>query len=502
MNGPISETDSHSQESSSGMKTSADTQSVGEAGSLTPRLSDGQHPLAGFQFDKLPMELLVEIFKRARYHTAEDTFAQGANPYPVALVRVCRLWRAAVLSTPLLWTNINIIEYSTPNSKGAVDTYMERSGTCPLFLTWFSYWKPPPNPREVIQGLIIRHAERWQRITVVAYEKGIVDALLAAIGTCTFPILRDVEIVSSMQTSPSNFTVCQNAPSLRRYKLGNITSLPPLLSNLVVLDYTLLSSDTKPVNIDPLLDFLSHVTHSLEHLQFSPSLCPVLVTPRNSRISLQNLKSLTVTDSHAIMSHILTPNLVYFAAVRPYDIVDEMFKDFSAPKLQSLRFSRIPLLPLLASHHLPSMFPQLESIFAADCTGDSALVSLLGSPEPKEIPNSRKGSKSPPNHWRVENPFPKLKELAIWLSSLEDLTSLKAVMKERLEKGSKSLRKVQLPKEVSREACSFQENLGQWFRERDIDFKLVERVGWQIPAPPELQDGICDGELKYFFKLD
>ncbi|KAF9645229.1 hypothetical protein BDM02DRAFT_607219 [Thelephora ganbajun] len=466
------------------------------------RLAEDKNPLADFAFDKLPTELLVEIFNRARADNVRDAYNEK-YPYPVALAQVCRYWRRLALGAPTLWTNIRVTKYYTEGTREVARIYLERSKTCPIFLTWFSKSEQTaPDAQGVINDLIIPGAERWQRITLIAENEAVPGALLTAMRSLDFPILRDVEISSLLaELSPSaEPTLCRNAPLLRRCKFRGIPSLPPLPLNLVVLDCVFAVPGLKDFSLDPLLEFLPHVAHSLEHLRFGPPTSEVLVTPRRSRIPLENLKSLLVKDSHIIMDYIRAPNLTYFAAFHPLDAdarkVAEMFNGFSAPKLQSIRFHKTPLLPFLTMHNLPSMFPELESVMLSGCINEPAFASLLEPAKPKKPSSLQNASKYLPKHRKVENPFPKLKEVTI--SDMTTWTSLQAAIEKRLKNGDKSLRKIQLPKEDVTE--TIMPHLRRWLPAQGIEFVLYG-PGELPMSTPEFQDDFCNEEIRLFFEI-
>ena len=445
--------DSHPQPSSSKVKIlngQSRPSNTREGDSLSIGLADNKNPLADFKFDQLPTELLVDIFRHARASTTYEAYEERYS-YPVALSHVCRHWRTVALGAPTLWTNIRILEYCTEEAKEAARIYLERSKTCPIFLTWFT--EPEQFHTDVpgvLGDVLIPGAERWQRITLIAGSKLIPDALLTAMEPLDFPLLQDVEIscVPFVQPFSPKPTLCHSAPLLRRCRFRDIPSLPPLPSNLVVLDCVFLTFESAEFDLDPLLKFLPHVAHSLENLRFGPPpTSKVKFTPRTSKIPLENLKSLLITDSHVIMDHIFTPNLTYFVAFHPPDVdareVAGMFDGFSAPTLQSIQFHTTPLLPFLTTHDLPSMFPKLESVLLSGCTDESAFVPLLEPPKPKRPSSLKKASKYSPKHRKVENPFPHLKQLAI--SDMTIWTSLQDAIEKRLKNGDKSLRKIQLP---------------------------------------------------------
>ena len=459
---------------------------------------DDENPLAGFPFDELPMELLVGIFHHARSTSMLDD-SITKYPYPVALSQVCRYWRKVALDAPTLWTDIHIVQYDTKEIREAARTYLERSKTCPIFLTWFpDHSQTYTDIREVIDDLIIPRAERWQRITLVAGNNTAIDALLTAMEFLDFPILQDLEIPCMLKRPSSNITLCRNAPLLRRYRVHecwDTPPLPPLPSNLVVLDFTFSAAGSMDLDLDPLLEFLPHVARSLEHLRLGlHPLSEIRVTPRTSRIPLEHLKSLLIKGPHVIMDHISTPNLTYLTVSCPHGVVDavKMFKGFSVPVLRSIQFFDTPLRPILDAHHFPSIFPQLESATLTGCTDELSFVLLLEPPESKKSPSSQKA----PEHGEVQNPFPNLKELTI--SDMTIWTSLQAAMEKRLKNGDKTLRKIRLPKGEATEAIM--PHLRRWLPARGIELVLYE-PGELSTSTPEFQDDFCDEEARLFLDM-
>ena len=461
-------------------------QSVREGCSLTARLAGEMNPLADFAFDKLPTELLVEIFKHAHPDVGAGDSYRKELLYPVALSQVCHHWRTVAVGAPTLWTNIRIVDYHMERTKGVACTYKERSKSCPLFLTWFScYQQGDSDVQVVINDLIIPLADRWQRITLITTEETVPEALLPVMGLLDFPILQDVELYPS--SARSELALCRNAPLLRRYKLENASPLPPLPSNLVVFD-----SGGESINLDTLLEFLSHVSHSLEHLRSGPG-SSVSLPHRIPKIPLQNLKSLILRGSHTIMDSILVPNLIYLSVLHPLNAeaqkVAEMFNGFSAPGLKSLRFYRTPLDPLLTSHNVPSMFPQLESVAFINCVGESALVTLLEPPQLKKPSSLPEGSK----RRKVDNPLPMLKEITV--SDMRNWTTLQVAIEKRL-KNSKSLRKILLPKKEVPDTIL--RHLTQWLPKQGIELHLYETDASQLLAPPEFEDDLFNRDYHFF----
>ena len=461
-------------------------------------VADNEDPLADFPFDKLPTELLIKIFHHTRPNSVLEDY-NASYPYPVALSHVCRHWRKVALGAPTLWTDIRIVQYETEEIREATRVYLERSKTCPIFLTWFpDRDQPYTNARGVIDDLIIPRVERWQRITLVAEICTATDALLTAMEFLDFPILQDLEIPCMLKRPSSNTTFCRNAPLLRRYRVHecwDTPPLPPLPSNLVVLDFTFSAAGSMDLDLDPLLEFLPHVAHSLEHLRLGlHPLSEIRVTPRTSKIPLEHLKSLLIKGSHVITDHISTPNLTYLTVSCPHGVVDavKMFKGFSAPVLRSIQFFDTLLRPILDAHHFPSTFPQLESATLSGCTDELSFVLLLEPPESKKSRSSQKA----PEHGEVQNPFPNLKELTI--SDMTIWTSLQAAIEKRLKNGDKTLRKIRLPKGEATEAIM--PHLRRWLPARGIELVLYE-PGELSTSTPEFQDDFCDEEARLFLDM-
>jgi hypothetical protein len=405
------------------------------------------------------------------------------------------------LAAPTLWTDIRIVEYGSEETKEAARIYLERSKACPIFLTWFT--DPEQSVPGVIEDLIIPGAERWQRITLIAGNNMVPDALLAAMEPLDFPILQDVEISGASVAGPSSpkSALCHSAPLLRRCRFRDVPFPPSLPSNLVVLDCVFTEFGLTQFDLERWLELLPHVAHSLEHLRFGlPPASKLQLTPRTSKIPLENLKSLLIMYSYVIMERILAPNLTYFAVFQPPDAnareAAEMFGRFSAPKLQSIQLRGIPLLPFLSTHNLPSMFPLLESVLLSSCIDESAFAPLLEPPRPKNPSSLTNVSKYPPKHQKVENPLPHLKELTI--SDMTVWTSFQAAIEKRLKNGDKSLRKIQLPKTEGTEVIM--RHLSRWLPTQGIELVSYE-PGWLPRSTPEFQDEFCDEETHLFFDI-
>ena len=440
------------------------------AGSPTQSSSDGQNSPV-FPFYKLPTELLVEIFEHICFqlYSANKSSAKDSNTTArfhgpaVALARVCQHWRRVVLGAPYFWTDIHITNWSK-KVKAAAHTYLERSQSCPLSLTWVEEKSSGTGALAVLNDLIVPFAERCYRMSVDIYSPKVAGPLLAGMQTLDFPILRDLHFQVSGPRKRSPFKlIIQSAPRLRRCKFVNLIFTLPLPSNLAVLDYQFpLGAARSPDILGPLLDFFPHVAHSLERLRILTPLPFSPVIPRRPRILLQNLKSLVVCEQSCIVTdNIITPNLTSLCVARGRA---NGLHGFHAPQLRSLTLCRVPLLPLLTLRDLPSMFPQLESVVFARCDDVSASIPLLLAPEQNEPCSLQGGSKHPPKPY----PFPKLKELTV-VMDLEwpnCLPSLQAAM--------------QWQRRVDQDTHSFIEHLAQRFSDsRGVRFVITDTFDWR-----------------------
>ena len=472
-------------------------------------MAGDQNPLAGFPFDELPRELLLEIFKNAYPdnvyygHRLRQRFV-----YPANLAQVCKYWRRLALEERSLWKNIYLMDSMYEYEMGAATrTYLERSKNLPLFLTWFSYRRR--TRFGVIKKLITSCAARLQRITVFVCNRDVLGKLTTEMGSLSFPFLQDFEIsYMGNRSLPSSFTLYLEAPHLRRCKLDRVPFFQLPMSNLVVFDYAMEVCETRgPVDLNPLLEFFPRVAHSLEHVRIKAHPTNVYVyTLNRPKIALQKLKSLIVQNSYIFMRHLLTPGLTYLKVsfskshLTNGKEVAEMFNDFSAPELRSIRFRRVPLLPLPASQNIPLMFPQLEFCAIVKCDM-SAFLPLLEPLEQKESPFSQEVSERPQKTQQAENPFPKLKELMIVGET--SLTALQATIDKRIENGGKSLQKIYLecwdfPRPPGRRHTrATAQHLGQ----QGIDLQVLncgDKLPETMTTPLAFQDHFFKDERGFF----
>jgi len=146
--------------------------------------------------------LLPDILREIFYHSIGRTYPLlSATEAPMILTRVCRLWRSVALSSPRIWTRLHIPLPGDPRSAlnlvvnnaqalelrrqefsktmalrcQAVKEWLDRSGSCPLFLSIaypFNYNPPIDNnggaEEDDVAGplfqIIRPYAPRWEHL--------------------------------------------------------------------------------------------------------------------------------------------------------------------------------------------------------------------------------------------------------------------------------------------------------------------------------------------------
>ncbi|KAJ3503505.1 hypothetical protein NLJ89_g8400 [Agrocybe chaxingu] len=146
----------------------------------------------------LPTDILREVFIQT---LPESNAIMKANRCPLLLTRICRFWRDVALSTPNLWTSLQIkvpgkgIPSSTANKIAiGIHEWFSRSGALPLSISLISdHWhKRDDLPHEPITASLIPFSSRWHKLEITSYAPHISN--LAAVKDV--PILESVEIFS------------------------------------------------------------------------------------------------------------------------------------------------------------------------------------------------------------------------------------------------------------------------------------------------------------------
>ena len=117
---------------------------------------------------KLPIELLSEIFLICVGDVLDE---HHTILIPLLVSKICSRWRSAAIANPKLWSWLFLdltppLSSSSPRStpplqKNMVETWLARSGACPL--TVYVVWEDPtPSFTHPVLDVLIEHCNRWQ----------------------------------------------------------------------------------------------------------------------------------------------------------------------------------------------------------------------------------------------------------------------------------------------------------------------------------------------------
>ncbi|KAF8343315.1 hypothetical protein F5887DRAFT_1103970 [Amanita rubescens] len=125
--------------------------------------------------NRLPREILAEIFCNCVPKMMSKTARMSASNAPLLLCRICSSWRQLALATREMWTTMGIVTCDWPTDPSTADnvinTWLERSGTLPLTLRLEH--KPSCDPASTMTALIENilsalgsQASRWQDVYI------------------------------------------------------------------------------------------------------------------------------------------------------------------------------------------------------------------------------------------------------------------------------------------------------------------------------------------------
>ncbi|PPQ63637.1 hypothetical protein CVT24_004411 [Panaeolus cyanescens] len=169
---------------------------------------------------RLPIELLSEIFLMCLSDTMDG---HNTIDMPLLLSQICSRWRSAAIANPKLWSRLCV--QLTPQSISQpelVDTWLKRSGGCPLKI--FVFWEKTPfsNSHPVLERLM-DNSERWE--TMFFYLP--VDAFRSFSRVRNrLPMLSELSLGTSDDANPSSvsaFDMFEIAPRLRSLESVNLT---------------------------------------------------------------------------------------------------------------------------------------------------------------------------------------------------------------------------------------------------------------------------------------
>lgn len=175
----------------------------------------------------------VEIISRIIELGAEDSKASGDSRFPVLVSHTCTRLRDIVLSTPLLWTDINFVGGKThPGAYDEIAARLQRSSTVPVDVAATNI--TTKEDAEIFLRLVYPHVRRWR-----SFDLSVLDAHVAV--TLMENLVDEAPVLERMNLSGPGVRVFNpfsgRAPSLRHL---STRSMPlkwdgPLFDNLTTL---------------------------------------------------------------------------------------------------------------------------------------------------------------------------------------------------------------------------------------------------------------------------
>ena len=136
---------------------------------------------ATFPFDRLPRDIITEIFWNCLVHERETVWMSSGNA-PLLLCCVCSSWRALALAMPQLWANVGILLRHPDDVDPSIcahttNTWLERSGILPLTLA-IDYEKidyrarsptTKPTVLDAVVSVVCSYSSRWQNVDITTW---------------------------------------------------------------------------------------------------------------------------------------------------------------------------------------------------------------------------------------------------------------------------------------------------------------------------------------------
>ncbi|KAJ7780908.1 hypothetical protein B0H16DRAFT_1710167 [Mycena metata] len=284
---------------------------------------------ASYPILALPVEITTEIFHRLPLKVASYS-GSGLSSYvaPVSLTAVCRSWRGIALSTPKLWSTMEILFDGVPPTVIAepgmvelsIHRWLGRSGECPLSLTFILHDNRFPLSR--LRTIVHQYAYRTRYLNLDDFNP--MDAL--ELYSLSFPSLQAATFRcdSNLETH-----VFGNAPQLHSLHMLSLPNEGIVLARLH-LPWQQLTT-------------FEGTIHNLDLFVVAPNLIDVKCywpgqnTP--ALITHSRLTSLTVIADDTILKYLTLPCLRHLdltVELNRYNFVASFLKR-SSPPLISLR---------------------------------------------------------------------------------------------------------------------------------------------------------------------
>lgn len=186
---------------------------------------------------RVPPEILSEVF----LISIEDRLpVYGERDCPLYLTKVCRLWRAIAISTPLLWARLQFSidcedKDQTSRKLHAFSLYLQRSQEAPLTYTLELILSPSSINQDVdlfrpFIELLLQHAHHWSDVIIQNCSLETMEPFSVPT-TQSFPLLRRLSLLGF---NPRSFALPLSAVQA------------PLLDSVVLPSWSLASNRVFP----------------------------------------------------------------------------------------------------------------------------------------------------------------------------------------------------------------------------------------------------------------
>ncbi|KAF8152222.1 hypothetical protein B0H34DRAFT_784505 [Crassisporium funariophilum] len=271
---------------------------------------------------RLPTELLSEIFLLC----VDGVMDMRNTIYtPLLLSKICSRWRSAAIANPQLWARLflQLSELNLPhqNQTALVNTWMERSGACPL--TVYVFWEEQTFlTTHPVLDVLMEHSTRWH--TMFFYLPFLVFRSFSRVRN-RLPLLTDLSLgtddedISSATVPEANkLDMWEHAPRLRSLECVNFSPTVLKFPWAQLQDIPVLA-----VNIDEGLDIL-HRAKRLDKVGF------IFVDGGNVHAQWQNAQHPYVYHNHLRCFTLMTPPWNESVSLRA------LFPHLAFPHLESL----------------------------------------------------------------------------------------------------------------------------------------------------------------------
>jgi len=320
-------------------------------------------------FDTLPPELVSNIFERSAYFRTTVGDSKSRSRFPMVLLQICRRWRSIAIATPTLWTDIVILssEKSHHLDLDAARLYVERSGSCPISLTWYhTSWNQNP----VVHDILFPTSPRLRNITIYTTGFDVRDSLLVVLEAMPFHILEYLRCHANQHPYPvvaSLAAVELNAPRLRHGIFTNYIIPAGNFSSMVTLEIGLFGFIRQFIAA-AFFDLLRNVSQTLKCLRLRITNRALQgYTSSAPKIQLPALAVLDLRFTSELLLFISTPNLHTLCLEGYHENTISPFISFDAPKLTHLKLETLPLLDLETIPGFPWRFQELETVILYRC---------------------------------------------------------------------------------------------------------------------------------------